>query len=349
MSKTDDTPKIEIRAQCEADAAAVTRIRNAAQSRWGTLALPFEPEAYWRKRLAAPVEGQKELVACIGGEVVGMAGIHRQFGRRAHVADIGISVHDDWHGKGVGTALFTALTDLADNWLNISRLQLGVFCDNAPALALYKKFGFEIEGTERADVFRDGAYVDGYVMARLRGHLPADTAPYPPAPAPAPAGGFSLRAAEPGDAEAVAALMNQPIVRHGTLRAPYCSAAEMKHFVTREPPLRTVVAVVDGQAIGIAMFRPLAGRRGHVGEVEVMAVHDAWQGRGVGTALLAALLDVADNWLNLRRVVLGVLADNASAIKLYRRFGFETECVNKSDVFRAGAYADSMTMARARG
>ncbi len=346
MSQTNDKPKIEIRAQCEADAPAITRIRNDAQSRWGTLALPFEPEAYWRKRLAAPVEGHKELVACVAGDVVGMAGIHRHFGRRAHVADIGISVRDDWQGKGIGTALFAALTDLADNWLNISRLQLCVFCDNAPALALYQKFGFSIEGIERGDVFRGGEYVDGYVMARLRGPLPADTGPYPEAAPPAPAGAFTLRAAEPGDAAALAALMNQPLVRHGTLRTPYCSAEEMKPFVTREPPLRTVVAVADGQAVGIAMFRPLSGRRAHVGEIQVMAVHDAWHGRGIGTALLTALLDVADNWLNLRRVVLSVLADNASAIKLYRRFGFETESVNKSDIFRAGFYADSLSMAR---
>ena len=32
-----------------------------------------------------------------------------------------------------------------------------------------KKFGFEIEGTRRAAAFRDGAFVDDHVMARLRG------------------------------------------------------------------------------------------------------------------------------------------------------------------------------------
>lgn len=346
MSQEDQPPEILIRGQCEADAPAVTVIRNAAQSRWGTLAIPFEPEAFWRKRLAAPVDGHKELVACVAGETVGMAGIHRHAGRAAHVADIGISVRDDWHGRGVGTALFAALTELADHWLNISRLQLGVYCDNFAALALYKKFGFEIEATERADVFRDGAFVDSYVMARLRGHLPADPKPYPAPAPPAPQGDFTLRAAEPGDAEAVAALMNQPLVRHGTLRAPYCTAEEMKHFVSREPPVRTVVAAVDGQARGIAMLRPYAGRRAHVGEIELMAVHDAWHGRGIGAALLGALIDIADNWLNLRRLTLGVLADNRTAIRLYQRFGFATEGVRKSDVFRAGGFADSLAMAR---
>jgi putative acetyltransferase len=44
-----------------------------------------------------------------------------------------------------------------------------VFVDNAPAIRLYRKFGFAVEGTRRAVVFRDGAFVDDHVMARLRG------------------------------------------------------------------------------------------------------------------------------------------------------------------------------------
>jgi len=39
--------------------------------------------------------------------------------------------------------------------------------DNAPAIALYKKFGFDIEGTHRHFAFRNGEYVEGYSMARL--------------------------------------------------------------------------------------------------------------------------------------------------------------------------------------
>ena len=62
-----------------------------------------------------------------------------------------------------------ALLDTADNWLNLKRLELGVWTDNVPAIALYQKFGFEIEGCERAYAYRDGAYVDSYLMARLRG------------------------------------------------------------------------------------------------------------------------------------------------------------------------------------
>jgi putative acetyltransferase len=77
-------------------------------------------------------------------------------------------VHVDYQGRGVGSALMAAAIDLAENWLNISRIELEVYPDNAPALALYEKFGFEREGILRDFAFRDGQYVDSILMARLR-------------------------------------------------------------------------------------------------------------------------------------------------------------------------------------
>jgi putative acetyltransferase len=79
-----------------------------------------------------------------------------------------LTVHDDWHGKGVGTALMRAGLDLADNWLNLTRLELEVYTDNDAAVRLYERFGFEREGLLRRHAYRDGRYVDSYSMARLR-------------------------------------------------------------------------------------------------------------------------------------------------------------------------------------
>jgi L-phenylalanine/L-methionine N-acetyltransferase len=88
--------------------------------------------------------------------------------RRRHAGYVGLVVHEKWHAKGVGTALMNALIDVADNWLNLSRLELTVFTDNEEAVRLYKKLGFAIEGTNRKFAFRDGQYADCYMMARLR-------------------------------------------------------------------------------------------------------------------------------------------------------------------------------------
>ncbi len=86
-----------------------------------------------------------------------------------HVGEIGMAVRDDLQGRGVGSKLMEAALDLADNWLGLTRVELHVYTDNAAGIALYKKVGFEIEGTHRRYAFRDGEYVDAYSMARVRG------------------------------------------------------------------------------------------------------------------------------------------------------------------------------------
>lgn len=110
------------------------------------------------------------LVACVEGEVVGQLSLQTfpNRPRRRHVGHIGMAVRDDWHGKGIGTALTRAAIELADMWLNLTRLELQVYTDNAPAIRLYEKSGFVIEGTLLQFAFRDGQYVDAYMTARVR-------------------------------------------------------------------------------------------------------------------------------------------------------------------------------------
>ncbi len=161
---------ITIRHAEPSDAEAVAKIFSGPKAIWGTLQIPYPSVEMWRKRFAEPLEGLYSLVACVDGEVVGNLGLHTfpNRPRRRHAAGIGMAVRDDWQGKGVGTALMQAAVDLADKWLNLSRLELEVYTDNESAIRLYKKFGFQVEGTGvRAD-FRDGKFVDIYMMARLR-------------------------------------------------------------------------------------------------------------------------------------------------------------------------------------
>lgn len=135
---------------------------------WGTLQLPYVSMDVIRKRLEEPSPGTHTLVAEVDGRVVGNLSLLRRRDRLSHVADLGISVHDDYQDQGIGTALMEAAIEMADKWLNLKRVELDVYTDNAPAIHLYEKFGFEIEGTRRALSFRDGEYVDTYAMARIR-------------------------------------------------------------------------------------------------------------------------------------------------------------------------------------
>ena len=160
--------KIDVRAAELSDVEALTRIYASRNAYAQTLQLPLQSLEVWRKRLATNDGPQISLVATVAGEVVGNLGLTRfTRPRRAHVGEIGLGVRDDWQGKGVGSALLQAAIDLADNWLGIRRLELHVHADNDRAIALYRKFGFEVEGTHRAYAIRDGVYVDTLSMARL--------------------------------------------------------------------------------------------------------------------------------------------------------------------------------------
>ncbi len=136
----------------------------------GTLQVPFPSLEMWRQRLSEDSPGRYSLVICVEEDVIGYLGLMMQTisPRRRHVGSIGMAIADDWQGKGAGSALLGAAIDLADNWLNLLRIELTVYADNAPAIALYKKFGFESEGVRRADAYQNGRFVDCIAMARVR-------------------------------------------------------------------------------------------------------------------------------------------------------------------------------------
>jgi putative acetyltransferase len=79
-----------------------------------------------------------------------------------------IAVREDHQGNGVGRRLMDAVIDLAENWLQIARLELFVWTTNHNAVRLYKSLGFEQEGTLRNYAFFAGRYLDANIMARFR-------------------------------------------------------------------------------------------------------------------------------------------------------------------------------------
>ncbi|WP_432663900.1 GNAT family N-acetyltransferase [Wukongibacter baidiensis] len=107
------------------------------------------------------------LVAEADGKVVGIVGLNiMKNPRMRHSASLGISVRKEYQGQGIGRKLMEKILDVADNWLMIIRIELGVLEDNENAMKLYKSFGFEVEGKKKYAIARNGVYVDEYLMAR---------------------------------------------------------------------------------------------------------------------------------------------------------------------------------------
>lgn len=169
---------ITIRRSQTADAAAMAQLMSHPEVLPGLLQLPHASTEQWEQRLKnnlTPSGTDLPLVAVAGGEVVGSAGLHAAGPalRRRHVMHLGLAVAPQAQGRGVGKALMAALIDYADNWGQVLRIELGVFVDNERALKLYQRFGFEIEGRQRAYALRAGRYVDSYAMARLHPNPPS--------------------------------------------------------------------------------------------------------------------------------------------------------------------------------
>src|SRR3954452_8098189 len=148
---------ITVRAREMRDLEAIAEVMNCPGVVYGTLQLPYRSLEDRREWFTQHAPGMHSLVAEIDGRVVGQLGLHLdRTPRRRHCASIGMAVHDDFQGRGVGSALMVAMVDLADNWLDLHRIELTVYTDNPAAVHLYEKFGFVIEGTLRNYAFRSG-------------------------------------------------------------------------------------------------------------------------------------------------------------------------------------------------
>ena len=157
---------------------------------------------------------------------------------------------------------------------------------------------------------------------------------------------FTIRPVEPEDWADVAEIFDQPGAIAGTLQLPFRSRAFQKERLAAPRPHGVhLAAVAEGKVIGTAFLGRQEQRRSHVGTIG-MGVHDAWAGKGAGTALMGALVGMADRWMGLRRIELTVYADNVRAIGLYERFGFEREGLHRDFALRDGAFVDALAMAR---
>ena len=106
--------------------------------------------AFLQRRLAE-LDGEI-LVAVIDGQVIGMVGVAVQEApdpgsvvRAVPTVDLGISVLEEWRGRGVGKALMAA----AERWARergAARMVLDMSAENAGALRFYERLGYRQHG-----------------------------------------------------------------------------------------------------------------------------------------------------------------------------------------------------------
>jgi L-amino acid N-acyltransferase YncA len=160
-----------------------------------------------------------------------------------------------------------------------------------------------------------------------------------------------VRAAMAGDAEVLAAIYGDAVLHgFGTFEEipPSVGEMELRRLAVVERGLPYLVAEEASQVLGFAYaspFRPRAAYRYTVEDTVYVAPQAA--GRGVGRAVLSAVLGQCET-LGLRQAV-AVIGDsgNAASIGLHRALGFQDAGVGRSFGFKHGRWVDVVWMQKA--
>lgn len=112
--------------------------------------------------------GMTQFVAVDDGRVVGWCDVNpKTHETLRHSGVLGMGVAASHRGQGVGSALLRATLEAASA-RGITRVELIVRADNAAAIRLYEKYGFELEGRLRDYMIVDGVAHDALAMARRK-------------------------------------------------------------------------------------------------------------------------------------------------------------------------------------
>ena len=99
---------------------------------------------------------------------VGVIGFHA-IDWRSRAGELGLFIGEKgfWNA-GYGTDAVRTFVRWGFQELNLNRVFLRVFEDNASAIRSYEKVGFRLEGRLRQDRYQDGRYLDTLIMGLLR-------------------------------------------------------------------------------------------------------------------------------------------------------------------------------------
>ena len=128
-----------------------------------------EQESVW---ISASLKEMKEgrgvtIVAEINGRFMGSASVKRKpLDANSHVCTIGIGLHSDFRGKGVGTEIMNTLIQQGRDVLKCSIAELSVYEPNAAAKRLYEKSGFAVTGRIPDGCNYYGKLYDEIIMVR---------------------------------------------------------------------------------------------------------------------------------------------------------------------------------------
>lgn len=137
----------------------------ADEAVWIATEPPVDVDAFSARVRTMLADGEALFVLDIAGRIVGTLGLHAT--HAAGVVSLGMSILEDYRGRGGGRALLIAAIEHARG-VGHHKIELEVWPGNERAIGLYDAFGFEVEGVRRDHYRRrDGTLRSSQIMALL--------------------------------------------------------------------------------------------------------------------------------------------------------------------------------------
>ncbi len=136
---------------------------------------------------------------------------------------------------------------------------------------------------------------------------------------------FQIRYATDEDVPQIARIYNQAIENTTATfdTEPKTIEDRMEWFRNRTDDHPVIVATIEGRIVGWAELKPFGKRRAYRYTVEnAIYVAPEAQGRGIGSALMQRLIEIAEE-KRFHVMLAQIVSENQSSIHLHKKFGFE--------------------------
>ena len=81
---------------------------------------------------------------------------------------VGVDIAPEYRGQGLGKLTYEKLIPYLFEKYSLHKISLEVLSTNVVAINLYKKVGFEYEGTKHDEVYKNGKWVDSIIMSIIK-------------------------------------------------------------------------------------------------------------------------------------------------------------------------------------
>lgn len=160
---------LTIRTVEESDLDRMRALRNDP-STWMVLTdigfIDAEAQRQWFQRIRLASDRRYYIVTDDTGDFIGVVRTD-EIDWVSRSMRIGADIVPELRGRGYGARVYALLKKYCFDYLNMHRLWLAVLDTNEPALRLYEKQGFRVEGRYREAIFRNGVYHDYLIMSIL--------------------------------------------------------------------------------------------------------------------------------------------------------------------------------------